>query len=147
MGFLRGRVSGSLVCFVEQRDLEDPGIEDLFNKERLRISGTRRARSMSEAGAGIRTRPIKCEHTVTHYCFIDIDQRRCLSTSSIPWCKKVKNDQKLKSRGEGSCLKILVDLFASLETDRLVIYLFIFCFVHLIEPAHEKKGVMSRSWF
>ena len=25
--------------------------------------------------------------------------RRCLSTSSIPWCKKVKNDQKLKSRG------------------------------------------------
>ena len=30
-------------------------------------------------------------------------QRRCLSTSSIPWCKKVKNDQKLKSRG--SCLK------------------------------------------
>ena len=29
-----------------------------------------RARSMSEVGAGIRTRPIKCEHTVTHYCFI-----------------------------------------------------------------------------
>ena len=25
--------------------------------------------------------------------------RRCLSTSSILWCKKVKNDQKLKSRG------------------------------------------------
>ena len=25
--------------------------------------------------------------------------RRCLSTSSIPWYKKVKNDQKLKSRG------------------------------------------------
>ena len=34
--------------------------------------------------------------------------RRCLSTSSIPWCKKVKNDQKLKSRG-GSCLKYLDD--------------------------------------
>ena len=31
--------------------------------------------------------------------------RRCLSTSSIPWCKKVKNDQKLKSRG--SCLNLL----------------------------------------
>ena len=29
--------------------------------------------------------------------------RRCVSTYSIPWCKKVKNDQKLKSRG--SCLK------------------------------------------
>ena len=25
--------------------------------------------------------------------------RRCLSTCFIPWCKKVKNDQKLKSRG------------------------------------------------
>ena len=46
--------------------------------------------------------------------------RRCLSTFSIRWCKKVKNDQKLKSRGTmvqksqkwpktqikgGSCLK------------------------------------------
>ena len=30
--------------------------------------------------------------------------RRCLSTFSRPWCKKVINDQKLKSRG-GSCLK------------------------------------------
>ena len=28
--------------------------------------------------------------------------RRCLSTSSIPWCKKVKNDQKLKSRGSAT---------------------------------------------
>ena len=27
--------------------------------------------------------------------------RSCLSSSSIPWCKKVKNDQKLKSRGGG----------------------------------------------
>ena len=32
--------------------------------------------------------------------------RRCVSTFSIPWCKKVKNDQKLKSRG--SCLKIMI---------------------------------------
>ena len=31
-----------------------------INGERLRISGTRRARSMSEDGAAIRTRPIKC---------------------------------------------------------------------------------------
>ena len=29
--------------------------------------------------------------------------RICVSAFSIPWCKKVKNDQKLKSRG--SCLK------------------------------------------
>ena len=27
--------------------------------------------------------------------------KRCLSTSSIPWCKKVKHHQKLKSRGGG----------------------------------------------
>ena len=27
--------------------------------------------------------------------------KRCLSTSAIPWCKKVKNDQKPKSRGGG----------------------------------------------
>ena len=34
--------------------------------------------------------------------------RRCLSTCSIPWCKKVKNDQKLKSRGGGgSCLNFI----------------------------------------
>ena len=32
--------------------------------------------------------------------------RTCVSTFSIPWCKKVKNDQKVKSRGGGgSCLK------------------------------------------
>ena len=36
--------------------------------------------------------------------FLENFHRRCLSTSSIPWCKKVENDQKLKSRG-GSCLK------------------------------------------
>ena len=62
-----------LVCFVEQRDFNDTGIEDLINEKLLRISGTRWAKSMSEDGTGIRTRPIKCEHTVTHYCFIDIE--------------------------------------------------------------------------
>ena len=30
---------------------------------------------------------------------------RCPSTLSIPWCKKVKNDQKLKSRGGGPALR------------------------------------------
>ena len=39
------------------------------------------------------------------FCFLWNFHRRCLSTSSRPWCKKVKNDQKLKSRG--SCLKKL----------------------------------------
>ena len=61
-----------LVCFSEQRNLGDPGIDDLISRERPQISGTRWARGMWEAD-GIRTRPIKCEHTVKHYCFIDID--------------------------------------------------------------------------
>ena len=30
--------------------------------------------------------------------------RRSLSMSSIPWCKEVKNDQKLNSRGGGPAL-------------------------------------------
>ena len=51
----------------------DPGIEDLINEKLLRNLGTRRARSMTEDGAGIRTRPKKCEHNVTLYCSIDID--------------------------------------------------------------------------
>ena len=59
-----------LVSFVEQRDFDDPGIDDLINEEPLPTSGTRQTRSMSEDGAGIRTRPIKCEHTVKHYFFI-----------------------------------------------------------------------------
>ena len=54
--------------------------------------GTRRARGMSEADAGIRTRPIKCEHTIKHYCFKDIDiYREWQISSSTPdigarWC-------------------------------------------------------------
>ena len=43
--------------------------------------------------------------------------RRRLSTSSIPWCKKVKNDQKPKSRG-GSCLNSFKCDSLS-QTDRL----------------------------
>ena len=31
-----------LVCFLEQRDFDDPGIDDLMNGERFQISGTRR---------------------------------------------------------------------------------------------------------
>ena len=58
-------------CFLKQRDFGE--IKDLINEELLRISGTRRARSMPEHGAGLRTRPIKCEHTVSHYSFIDKD--------------------------------------------------------------------------
>ena len=49
---------------MEHRDCDDPGIEDLINEEPLRSLGTRQAGGMPEDGAGIRTRPIKCEHTV-----------------------------------------------------------------------------------
>ena len=38
------------------------------------------------------------------WIFLRNFHRRCLSTSSLPWCKQVKMDQKLKSRG--SCLNI-----------------------------------------
>ena len=62
-----------LVFFVEQRDFDDPGIDDLINEEPPPIynSGTRQAR---HAGGRRRdTHTAKCEHTVKHYCFIDID--------------------------------------------------------------------------
>ena len=51
--------SQGLVCFLEHRDFDDPGSEDLINEELFWTSGTRRARGMSrmsEDGAGIRTR-------------------------------------------------------------------------------------------
>ena len=32
--------------------------------------------------------------------------RRCLSTFSTPWCQKVKNDQKLKSRGGPALMQL-----------------------------------------
>ena len=63
------------VSFVEQRYFDDSGIDDLIDEEPLRTLGTGQARSMSEAGAEIRTQPKKCEHTVKHNCFIDIDVR------------------------------------------------------------------------
>ena len=48
-----------LAFFVEQRDFDDPGIDDLNNEKEPFISGTRRrARGMLEDDAGIRTRPI-----------------------------------------------------------------------------------------
>ena len=40
--------------------------------------------------------------------FLSNFHRRCLSTSSIQWCKKVKNDQKLKSMGGGGVLPIKI---------------------------------------
>ena len=50
--------SQGLVWFLEHPDFDDPGSEDLINEEWFWASGTRRARGMSEDGAGIRTRPI-----------------------------------------------------------------------------------------
>ena len=47
------------VCFLEHRDFDDPGSDDSMNGENDRDE-FRRPRGMSEDGAGIRTRPIKC---------------------------------------------------------------------------------------
>ena len=56
-----GLARQGLVCFLEPRDFDNPGREDLTGNEGwFRISGTRRARAMSEGGAGTRTRQIKC---------------------------------------------------------------------------------------
>ena len=71
-----------MLSFVEQRDFDDPGIDDLTPRI-ITSLGTRRARIMTEAGAGIRARPIKCEHTVKHYCFLYID---CLPSKFFPPC-------------------------------------------------------------
>ena len=60
-----------LVFFVEQRDFDDPEIDNLINEEPSPISGTGRARHVG--GRHRDTHTAKCEHTVKHYCFIDID--------------------------------------------------------------------------
>ena len=41
-----------LVFFVEQRDFDDPGIDDLINEEPSPISGTRRARQCRRPAPG-----------------------------------------------------------------------------------------------
>ena len=46
-----------LVFFVEQRDFDDPRIDDLINEEPSPIFRGPVGQNMSEAGAGIRTRP------------------------------------------------------------------------------------------
>ena len=48
-----------LVCLLEQGDFNDPGIEVLIGEEWFRISVTRRAKILSEVGAGIPWCPIK----------------------------------------------------------------------------------------
>ena len=61
-----------LVSFVVQRDFDDTGIDGLTRRS-ITFFGDPSSQKHVEAGAGIRTRPIKCEHTVKHYCFIDTD--------------------------------------------------------------------------
>ena len=54
--------------------------------------------------------------------------RRCLSTISIPWCKTVKNDQKLKSRGVPALKTYIAH-----------------CAVHWRPNDHEAKNLQSNS--
>ena len=84
------------------------------------VQRVKKLNSISRAQSNFRRRPFLCttlyrnpmqasnfggtfDHLFLWICLWNF-HRRCVSTSSIPWCKKVKNDQKLKSRA-GSCLK------------------------------------------
>ena len=105
--------AAGLVCFVEEREFEHPGMQDRINEEKLRISGTRRAKSMSEDGAGICTRPIKCENTVKRYvfyryifCWNSIDREKFFSYLRISSrfrktlsCTGTQSSQSLPSKG------------------------------------------------
>ena len=44
--------------------------------------------------------------------FLSIFHRRCLSTFSIPWCKKVKNDQN-SNQGGGPALRLFLRVLSS----------------------------------
>ena len=71
--------------------------------------------SISRARLNFRRRPFCVQLCIETFCqratsvahltnfsfdfFLWYSHRRCLFTSAIQWCKKVKNDQKLKSRG------------------------------------------------
>ena len=86
------------------------------------VQAVKKLNSISRERLNFRRRPILCSTLyrnpmqVSNFggtfdqlflrLFLSNFHRRCLSTSSIPWCKKVKNDQKLKSRG--SCLNAFV---------------------------------------
>ena len=62
--------------------------------------------------------------------------RRCLSTSSIPWCKKVKNDQKLKSRGGRPALKLYMVNAEVVSFNRPFAQLW---------PGNEVRGIVGES--
>ena len=84
-----------------------------FHKDSL--SGKKKLNSISRERLNFRRRPILCTTLYRNLTqasnfggtfdqlflgiFLQNFRRRGLSTSAIPWCKKVRNDQKLKSRG------------------------------------------------
>ena len=89
-----------------------------FNKNC--VSG-KKLNSISRARLDFRRLPILCTTLYKPYAseqlrslirptfllkFLWSFHRRCLSTSSVPWFKKVENDHKLKSRG--SCLNCAI---------------------------------------
>ena len=79
------------------------------------VQAIKKLNSIFRAGLNFRRRPFLCRTLYRNIkqagnfggpfyqlflcIFLWNFHRRCLSTFSIPWCKKVKNDQKLKSRG------------------------------------------------
>ena len=84
------------------------------------VQAVKKLNSISRERLNFRRRPILCttlyrnpmqasnfggtfDHSTFPLSFLWNFHRRCVYTLPLPWCKNVKNDQKLKSRG--SCLK------------------------------------------
>ena len=79
------------------------------------VQAVKKLNSISRAWLNFRRRPILCTTLYRNLMqagnsvadlanfsfefFLRKFHRKCLSTFSLPWCKKVENDQKLKSRG------------------------------------------------
>ena len=97
------------------------------------LQAVKKLNSISRAQLNFRRRPILCTTLYRNpiqasnfggtfdqlflWIFFCAFHRRCLSTFSIPWCKKVKNDQHLKSMG--SCLKSCSAKYANTVFPRL----------------------------
>ena len=76
--------------------------------------------------------------------FLSNFHRRCLSSSSIPWCKKVKNDQKLKSRGGGPALsKVPRNIPISGSSN---VHWRMSVWAHIRSSLRQAKSILRRWW-